>query len=724
MYLLKTTPVLRSLCAAGVALMALAATAQTTAPLSSPPMAATKPFMVTSPNGARNDSFYWLRDDQRKDPEMLAYLNAENQWYDQHAARYKAMEDGLFEEIKGRIKQDDASVPTRKGDYLYYTRFEQGREYPLYVRKRYSAPGTPEAAEEVMLDANQLAPSKGYFQIGAYEVSSGQNIVAYLEDVTGRRQYTLRFKNLTTGETLADSIPGLSSTVAWANDNKTIFYVENDPNTLRSYRVKRHVLGTPVASDVAVYEEKDDSFYTQVRKTSSQAFVQIHVSSTISDEALVLDANSPTAAFKSLAPKQPDFHYRADHIGDRWILRTDWQAPNYKLMQVAHNQIGNRNAWKPLLAHDPKVFINNFELFKNYLVIDERSDGLRRLRVQPWSNGKMTGKAQYIKADEPAYATELQANHVQDSDVVRYVYTSLTTPQTTYDYNMRTGERQLRKRQPVLGGFDSANYQTERLWVTVRDGVKVPVSLVYRKGFQKDGTAPLFQYAYGSYGISMDPVFRSPVVSLLDRGFVFAIAHIRGGQEMGRAWYEDGKKLKKKNTFNDFVDVTEALVQQKYAAKDKVFAQGGSAGGLLMGAVANMRPDLYRGILAAVPFVDVVTTMLDESIPLTTNEFDEWGNPKQKAFYDYMLSYSPYDNVKAQAYPAMLVTTGLHDSQVQYYEPAKWVAKLRTLNTGKAPLLMHVNMEAGHGGSAGRFKRLRETAQDYAFVLDQLGITK
>jgi oligopeptidase B len=393
-------------------------------------------------------------------------------------------------------------------------------------------------------------------------------------------------------------------------------------------------------------------------------------------------------------------------------------------MHVAQNHIGQRRQWKPLLAHDPRVFINNFELFNNYLVIDERSQGLRRLRMQPWAQGKMTGNSQYVRSDEPAYATELQPNFEQKSEVVRYVYSSLTTPQTTYDLNMRTGERTLRKREPVLGDFDSANFQTERTWVKVRDGVKVPVSLVYRKGFKKDGTAPLFQYAYGSYGISTDPLFRSSFVSLLDRGFVYAIAHIRGGQEMGRAWYEDGKKLKKQNTFNDFVDVTEALVHQKYAAKDKVFAQGESAGGLLMGAVANMRPDLYRGILAGVPFVDVVTSMLDESIPLTTNEFDEWGNPKQKAFYDYMLSYSPYDNIKAQAYPSMLVTTGLHDSQVQYYEPAKWVAKLRTLNTGKAPLLMHVNMEAGHGGSAGRFKRLREIAQDYAFVLDQLGITK
>ena len=716
MILLKTSNALLALCVVCASLVLPNASAQ----MAGPPMATQKPYSVPSPNGARNDNFYWLRDDERKAPEVLAYLNAENQWYEQHAQRYKALEDGLFEEIKGRIKEDDASVPTAKGDYLYYARFEQGREYPLYARKRKAQ----DAAEEIMLDGNLLAQSKGYYQVAAYEVSSGQDILAYMEDVTGRLQFTLRFRNLTTGETYADSIPGLSSSIAWANDNKTIFYVENDVNTLRSYRVKRHVLGTNPASDVTVFEEKDDSFYTQVRKTSSQAYIQIHVASTISDEAFVLDASTPTASFKSMAPKRADFHDQADHIENRWIIRTDWQAPNFRLMQVAQNHIGQRSQWTPLLAHDPKVFINNFELFNNYLVIDERSEGLRRLRFQPWVQGKMMGKAQYVRSNESAYTMELQPNFEQRSEIVRYVYSSLTTPQTTYDLNMRTGERTLRKRQPVLGGFDSANYQTERTWVKARDGVKVPVSLVYRKGLKKDGTAPLFQYGYGSYGASSDPLFQSSVVSLLDRGFVYAIAHIRGGQELGRAWYEDGKKLKKQNTFNDFVDVTEALVHQKYGAKDKVFAQGASAGGLLMGAVANMRPALYRGILAGVPFVDVVTTMLDESIPLTTNEFDEWGNPKKKAFYDYMLSYSPYDNIKAQAYPAMLVTTGLHDSQVQYYEPAKWVAKLRTLNTGKAPLLMHINMEAGHGGSAGRFIQLREIAQDYAFVLDQLGITK
>lgn len=712
----KTCIALLSFCAVCAMHILPNASAQT----GNPPIAVQTPYAVTSPNGTRIDNYYWLRDDERKAPEVLAYLSAENQWYDQHAQRYKVLEDSLFEEMMGRIKQDDSSVPTPMGDYVYYTRFEQGRDYPLYVRKH----KTPGAAEEIMLDGNSLAQGKGYYQIATYKVSSGQDILAYVEDVIGRFQYTLRFKNLTTGETYAESIPGLSGSIAWANDNKTIFYVENDANTLRSYRVKRHLLGTDPASDVTVYEETDDSFYTQVRKTSSQGYIQIHVSSTISDEVFVLDANTPTARFKSLATKRADFHYDADHIDDRWIIRTDWRAPNYQLMQVSNTSIGDRRRWKPLLAHDPKVFINTFALFSNYLVIDERSEGLRRLRLQPWSQGKMTGKPHYVRSDEPAYTMELQPHFDQKSEVMRYVYTSLTSPQTTYDLNMRSGERTLLKRQPVLGGFDSANYQTERTWVRVRDGVKVPVSLVYRKGFTKDGTAPLFQYGYGSYGYSTDPVFRATIVSLLDRGFVYAIAHVRGGQEMGRSWYEDGKKLKKKNTFNDFVDVTEALVQQNYAAKEKVIAQGGSAGGLLMGAVANMRPDVYRSILAAVPFVDIVTTMLDESIPLTTNEFNEWGNPKQKAFYDYMLSYSPYDNIKPQAYPSMLVTTGLHDSQVQYYEPAKWVAKLRKFNTGKAPLLMRTNMEAGHGGKSGRFKQLRETAQDYAFVLDQLGITK
>jgi oligopeptidase B len=713
---MKLTRILHSACL----LIGLMTHSALMAQIASPPVAAIKPYQVTSPNGARTDNYYWLRDDKREAPEMLAYLSTENTWYEQYAQRYKPLEEKLFGEIRGRIKQDDSSVPYKQRDYFYYTRFDEGKEYPIYARKR----GSLDAAEEVMLDVNELAKLHNYYQVGATAISSGQDIVAYAEDTTGRRQYVLRFKNLKTGEIYADAITGSASSMAWANDNKTLFYVENDPITLRSFRVKRHVLGTTVASDVVVYEEKDESFYTEVSKTDSERYISIQVGSTISDEQRILPADRPNEAFKLFAPRQPDFHYSADHIDGRWIIRTDWNAPNYKAMQVAEAQIGDRKQWQTLIAHDRQVFINGFALFKRYLVIDERSDGLRRLSVQPWQDGKLKGKPTHIRSDEPAYTASLSTNVDQNTDTLRYSYSSLTTPTSIFDVNMKTGERKLMKRQPVLGGFDSANYRTERLWVKARDGVKVPVSLVYRKEFQRNGAAPLFQYGYGSYGASSDPIFRSNILSLLDRGFVYAIAHIRGGQEMGRAWYENGKKLHKQNTFNDFVDVTQALVAQKYAAPDKVFAQGGSAGGLLMGAVVNMRPDLYRGVLADVPFVDAVTTMLDESIPLTTNEFDEWGNPKQKEFYDYMMKYSPYDNVKPQAYPAMLVTTGLYDSQVQYYEPAKWVAKLRAMKKDDKPLLFKINMEAGHGGKSGRFTRLKEVAQGYAFVLDLLGINQ
>ena len=475
----------------------------------------------------------------------------------------------------------------------------------------------------------------------------------------------------------------------------------------------------------AVYEERDDSFYLDVDKTGSERYLVISISSTESDEMRVLPADNPTGRWRVFARRRYKFHYSADHIGDTWIACTDWSAPNYKLMRVADADIGDRARWKPFVAHSKSVYINGFALFSGHFVIDERSEGLRRLRVVPW-DGKTPklARARYIESDEPAYTTALGTNPEQDTVRLRYHYTSLTTPATVYELDMNTGRKKLLKRQPVLGGFDARSYATERVWVKARDGVKVPVSLVYRKGFRRNGTAPLFQYGYGSYGMAMDPGFRSSVVSLLDRGFVFAIAHIRGGEEMGRAWYETGKKLHKKNSFNDFIDVTEALVAQGYAAGDKVFAQGGSAGGLLMGAVVNQRPDLYRGVLADVPFVDVVTSMLDESIPLTTIEYDEWGDPRKKRYYDYMLSYSPYDNVTRQPYPAMLVTTGLHDSQVQYFEPAKWVAKLRTQKTDRNPLLLKTNMEAGHGGKSGRFQQLREVAQEFAFVLDLLGVAE
>ena len=695
-------------------------------PIPAGPKAAKKPHVVASPNGDRTDDYYWLRDDTRKDPEMLAHLQAENAWFAQYALRYKGLEDKLFDEIKGRIKQDDSTVPARKGDWWYYTRFVEGKEYPVVARRRGAGRDRTydEAAPEVvLLDENALATGHDFFQVGGNDVSPSQKMLAWSEDTVGRRQYTIRFRNLETGEVYADTVPNVSGDLAWAADDRTLFYVENDPTTLRSYRVRKHVLGTDAKDDVLMYEEKDEAYYTDVHRSSSDQYIVISLGSTESDEQRVLRADDPTGTFRVFAPRRAKFHYHAEHIatgaeGARWIVRTDWQAPNYRLMQVAEAAVGDRQAWKPLVAHDERVFINSFELFANFFVVDERSDGLRKLRVVPWSGRK----AFFIDSTEPAYTTSLGANAEQDTDTLRYNYSSLTTPASVFEVDMKTGVKKLLKQTPVLGGFDAKNYVTERVWVTAKDGVRVPVSLVYRKGFTKNGTAPLLQYGYGSYGLSMDPNFRSSVVSLLDRGFVFALAHIRGGEEMGRAWYETGKKLNKKNTFDDFIAVTETLVREGYAAKDKVFMEGGSAGGLLMGAVVNLRPDLYRGVVAQVPFVDVVTTMLDESIPLTTNEFDEWGNPKQKSYYKYMLSYSPYDNVKRQAYPAIFVSTGLFDSQVQYYEPAKWVAKLRDYKTNDQPLVFKINMEAGHGGKSGRFQRLHEVAEEYAFMLDLVGV--
>ena len=706
-----------------------------TQPLTQPPVAEKRPHTVSSPNGDRNDDYYWLRDDTREDPDMLAYLDAENAWFDQYSAHYKGLEEKLFEEIKGRIKQDDATVPSKKGDWWYYTRFVVGQEYPVFARRQsgatYSDVGPDAAPEVVMLDVNALATGHDFYQVGGIDVSPSQKMLAYAEDTVGRRQYTIHIKNLVTGETAADVVPNVSGDIAWAADDRTLFYVENDPKTLRSYRVKKHVLGTDAKSDALIYEEKDEAYYTGVHRTTSEQFIVIDLSSTESDEQRVLAADQPDGTFKVFAPRRVKFHYHASHIstgthhektGARWIVRTDWQAPNYRLMQVAEKQVGDRAAWKPLVAHSDKVFINDFALFANHFAIDERSDGLRRLRVVPWARGRSF----YIDSTEPAYTTSLGANNEQATDTLRYNYTSLTTPSSVYEVDMRSGEKKLLKVQPVLGGFDAHNYATERVWVTAKDArvgnIRVPVSLVYRKGFERNGSAPLLQYGYGSYGASMDPAFRSTVLSLLDRGFVYAIAHIRGGEEMGRAWYETGKKLKKKNSFTDFIAVTEALVAKGYGAKDKIFIEGGSAGGLLMGAVVNMRPDLYRGMVAQVPFVDVVTTMLDESIPLTTNEFDEWGNPKLKSYYKYMLSYSPYDNVKKQAYPAMFVSTGLYDSQVQYFEPAKWIAKLREMKANDNPLVFKINMEAGHGGKSGRFRRLHEVAEEYAFMLDLIGV--
>lgn len=674
-----------------------------------PPVAEQRPHTVSSPHGDRVDPYYWLRDDTRSSAEVIDYLEQENAYYQSYKSSYSALVEELTEEIIGRIQQDDSSVPYTMGDYSYSTRYETGKEYPIYVR-------TPLAGgdEEIMLDVNELADGKDYFQVANWRISPDQQKLAYMEDTTGRRQYTLRVKDLSTGEMLADTLSGLSASIAWSADSQHLFVVENDPVTLLSTKVFRHQLGQDAEQRALVYEEQDNSFFMGVGNTRDQRYVVIGVSSTVSNEYWVLDATTPQGELQLIAPRQRDFKYSADHIDGRWVINTDWEAPNYRLMVVEHEKLGDRNHWQELVAHDEQVFIQSFIAFKDHLAINERSDGLRRIRLLSWEDPK---QSHYLASDEPSFVMGFSVNPEQDSEWLRYSYTSLTTPNSIYEVHLGTGERRLLKEDEVLGGFDKNDYVTARVWAPAADGVKIPVSLLYRKDFKRDGTAPLYQFAYGSYGISMDPFFRSAVLSLVDRGVVYAIAHIRGGQEMGRHWYEDGKLLNKTNTFDDYIAVTDYLVAEKYAAADKVVGMGGSAGGLLMGAVANQAPEKYRGLIAHVPFVDVVTTMLDESLPLTTNEYDEWGNPNEKAYYDYMLSYSPYDQVSKQAYPAMLITTGFHDSQVQYFEPAKWIAKLRTHTTSKQPLLMRTNMEAGHGGRSGRFARMAETAEEYAFVL-------
>ncbi|MBI3818898.1 MAG: S9 family peptidase [Planctomycetes bacterium] len=679
-----------------------------------PPVAESRQYEVPSPNGAREDKYYWLRDDTRKDAAMLAYLNAENTYKDAMLAPVRADQKLLFDEIVARIKQDDSTVPMRRNGYYYYSRFEKGGEYPVYARKR----GSVDAPEQVLLDGPAMAKGLGFFQVGDYQVSPDNKLIAWAEDSVGRRQYVLKIKNLETGEMLKDQIANIESDTAWANDNKTILYIEKDAQTLLGYRVRKHVLGTDPAADPVVYEEKDHAFYMGVERSRSNRYLYIGLRSTVSSEQWCASLDDPELKFNIILPRERDHEYEAEDFGDRWVVRTNYQAKNFRIVGAPMANITDRSAWRDIVAHRDDAFVQDFSVFKNYLAISERSGGLRNVRLKRWSDGHDS----VIRADEPAYTSFLRDNPETETDVVRYYYTSLTTPGTTYDYDMNTGKRTMLKRDPVLGEFSPDNYTSEFVQATARDGVKVPVSIVYRKGFKRNGAAALYQYGYGSYGSSTDPAFSSSRLSLLDRGVVFAIAHIRGGQEMGRKWYEDGKLLNKVHTFTDFIDVTDFLVREKYAAPGRVVAMGGSAGGLLVGAVMNMAPDRYKAIAAHVPFVDVVTTMLDESIPLTTNEFDEWGNPKEKKYYDYMLSYSPYDHVVKQAYPATLVTTGLWDSQVQYFEPAKWVAKLRAMKTDHNPLIFRVNMEAGHGGKSGRFQRQEETAEEFAFLLDQAGV--
>lgn len=685
-------------------------------PDSDPPVAALRPQLVTSPHGVRTDPYYWLRDDDRADPDVLAYLHAENAYRERSLRRLKPFEDALYQEIIARLKQDDASVPYRKNGYWYNTRFESGKEHPIFARRRAS----PVAAEEILLDANALAVGHDYYRIGALEISPDNGWLAFCEDTTGRRQYKLRIKNLRSGEILATTIADVEADLAWANDNRTLLYVQKDPETLLGLYVKKHVLGQHPGLDALVFEQTDKSFYTGVSKSKSDEFIFIHMESTLSSEWQYARADDASLAFKTFLPHQRDLEYQMEHLGDWFVVRTNWQARNFRLMKVPIGREGDRTAWQDVVAHRDDTYIEEFDVFSGFLALSVRSGGLSKISINFWDGAPPF----FIASDEPAYSTSLSVNAELDTDILRYAYSSLTTPTTVYDYDVRSRGQVLLKRDPVEGSFDPANYRTEFLFAAARDGAHVPVSLVYRKEYLRDGSAPLLQYAYGAYGLSSDPTFSSARLSLLDRGFVFAIAHVRGGQEMGRAWYDDGRLLRKMNSFTDFIDVTRHLLALGYASRDKVFAMGGSAGGLLVGAVANLSPGDYRGIVAQVPFVDVVTTMLDDGIPLTTNEYDEWGNPNEREYYEYMLSYSPYDNVRPQSYPAMLVTTGLWDSQVQYYEPAKWIAKLRAEKTDAHGLFLHVDMDAGHGGKAGRFQRYREIAMEYAWLLDLAGITR
>ncbi|MGV8932455.1 MAG: S9 family peptidase [Luteimonas sp.] len=726
-------------------LASLMTTHSPAATLPAPPDVAQKPHVVKTPFGAtRNDEYYWLRDDTRKNKDMLAYLGAENAYVDAVMAPLKPLQDKLYDEIVARIKQDDSSVPYRERGYWYYTRFETGQDYPIHARRKDSSDATPASVlvatreashegEDVLLDVNAMAKGKDYFSVGAFDVSQDNMQMAWAEDDSGRRQYTLRFRDLATGKDYPERITGTSGDFVWADDNRTVFYLENDPATLLTVRVKKHVLGTPAADDTLVYQEKDDSFYMGVSRTRDDRYLCIEIHSTVSSEIRCTSAADP-GEFTVLAPRARDVEYDADHLDGRWVIRTNDGAPNFKLM-TADDGSTSRTQWKQWIAHSDDVFIEGFDLFDGFTAIAERSNGLERIRltdpVSSWDRPikdrwSRSTEAGYIKVDEPAYSMGLDTNSEHDTPWLRYSYTSMTTPATTFELNVETGERRELKQQPVLG-YDASKYTTERLWATARDGTRIPVSLVYKNGFRKDGSAALLQYAYGSYGLSMDPGFSLTTVSLLDRGMVYAIAHVRGGQELGRTWYDDGKLLHKKNTFTDFIDVTDFLVKQGYAAPDRVAAYGGSAGGLLMGAITNMAPDKYRVILSQVPFVDIVTTMLDPSIPLTTNEYDEWGNPEAKVAYDYMLSYSPYDNLARRAYPAMFVGTGLWDSQVQYWEPAKYVARLRDVQLADEagdthPVLFRTNMDAGHGGKSGRFRKYRELSEMYAFLIDQLGV--
>ncbi len=685
------------------------------------PVAEKVPYEMEIHGDTRVDDYYWMRlSDEQKNAstpdeatqKVLDYIGKENQYTSEAMSHLDPLKESLFEEIKARIKQTDLSVPYKYHGYYYITRYNEGQEYPLYTRKR----GSLTSDEEIMLDVNELAKDYDFYTVGGRNVSPNNTLLAYGEDTLSRRIYTIRFKNIRTGEMLEDRIENTTGSVVWANDNKTVFYTRKD-EALRAYKIFKHKLGTDASEDVEVYHEADETFRTFVYKTKSDKYIVIGSGATLSNEYRIINADTPDAEFTLFHPRERKLEYGIKHYGDQWYILTNKDgATNFKLMKTPESATDAAN-WVDVIPHREEVLLEGIDIFKDYMVLSERENATTYIQIRPWDGSE----PHHIAFTETAYSVYTSVNPEFDTDELRIAYTSLTTPNTTYDYNMQSRTLDLKKQQEVIGDFKPENYHSERVMVKARDGVMVPMSIVYRKDFRKNGTQPVLLYGYGSYGYSIDPYFSSVRLSLLDRGFAFAIAHIRGGQEMGRQWYEDGKYLKKKNTFTDFIDCGKYLVENEYADTGHLYAMGGSAGGLLMGAVMNMAPDMWNGVIAAVPFVDVVTTMLDESIPLTTGEFDEWGNPKDETYYHYMKSYSPYDNVEAKDYPSTLITTGYFDSQVQYWEPLKWIARLRELKTDDNPLLLHCQMGTGHSGSSGRFERLKETALEYAYLLDRAG---
>ncbi len=657
-------------------------------------------------NHERIDEYYWMRD--RENPEVIEYLNQENEYLKATLQSTEKFQKDLFEEMKGRIKEDDQSVPYFKSGFYWYARYEKGGEYPIFCRK----PNNLDSEEEVILDVNTLAQGKSYYQVGGTATSTNQKILAFAADDVGRRIYTIYFKNLESGELLADQIPEVTGNFVWAADQKTIFYSKQDPETLRSYQIYSHVLGQDISSDRLIFEEKDVEFSCVVHKTKSEKYILIHSESTISSEIQFLDSSEPEGSFQLIQKRIPNLEYAADHYEEHFWIRTNHEAKNFKLVKAPIQNPG-LDHWEDVIPHQESSLLENFDIFADFLVIQERTNGLTNIHIRPW-DGSESHKLEF---DDETYTAWISTNPEFNTSILRFGYNSMVTPGSTFDYNMVTQRKTLLKQQEIVGGYDPAAYNSARIWAKAEDGKMVPISLVYKIDlFKADGSNPLLLYSYGSYGYSSEAYFSSTRLSLLDRGFVFAIAHIRGGEDLGRHWYEDGKMLRKRNTFTDFISCAEHLISEKYTSKAHLYGMGGSAGGLLMGAVMNLRPDLFNGLIAAVPFVDVVTTMLDESIPLTTGEFQEWGNPNQPEYYEYMLSYSPYDNVKPVHYPNLLVTSGLHDSQVQYWEPTKWVAKLRAYKKDHNLLLLHTNMDAGHGGASGRFNALKELALEYTFL--------